>query len=391
MAARGEAHALHQPFRTFADVAEPIDRSPERIFVAERPQRGAAQILLDRHLGKDVGDLKAARQAAPIDLERGEPGDRLAVQAHFARARPDAAADEVEQRRFAGAVRPDDRVPLALGDVERDAADDLHRAEALAKIEERKRRVHPSPRKCRRALTAPQASPTLGQSLKTRAVPTANSATATIQGGGVEASTSKPKRRIADPSLRASASCRLASSMIMIAPDAARGQRRPDRGVGRREPPCAAAAQSPKMQHRPSDDALGREHHDGDEHQAEIELPGAGDVREHDLQEGDDHGADDRPGERADAADIGHQENEARLLRAELLGVHDLETDRREPARDPGEERRETEGDQAHHARRVADEFDPLGILAHRVAHAPERRAGQRIHRDARKRSTRPR
>src|SRR3984885_2945661 len=218
MAARGEAHALHEPLRTLANVGEPFDRSPECVFVAERPQRGATQILLDRHLGKDIGDLKAARQAAPIDLERGKPGDRLAVQAHLARARPDAAAREVEERRFAGAVRPDDRVPFALINVERDAPDDLHRAEILAKIEERKRRVHPSPRKCSPALTAPHASPTLGQSLKTRTVPAANSATATIHGGGVEASTSKPKRRIADPSLRASASCRLASSMIMIAP-----------------------------------------------------------------------------------------------------------------------------------------------------------------------------
>ena len=97
------------------------------------------------------------------------------------------------------------------------------------------------------------------------------------------------------------------------------------------------------------------------------------------------------PANDTDAADIGHQQNEARLLRAELLRVHDLEIDRREPARDPGEEAGETEGDEAHHARRIADEFDPLGIVAHRVAHAPERRAGQRVHRERRKGSTRPR
>src|ERR1700733_2451103 len=136
------------------------------------------------------------------------------------------------------------------------------------------------------------------------------------------------------------------------------------------------------MQHRRSDYAIGPEHHDPDEHQTEIELPGARDIREHDLQKRDDHGADDRPGERPDAAAIGHQENEARLLRAELLGVYDLETDRREPARNPGEESRETEGDQAHQARRVAHEFYPLGILAHRVAHAPEWGAGHRVHRE---------
>ena len=231
MAARGQAHALHQPFGAFANVAEPFDRGPERIFVAERPQRGAAQILLDRHLGKDVGDLEAARQAAAIDLERREPGDRLPVQAHFARARPDAAADEVEQRRFAGAVRPDDRVPLALGDVERDAADDLHRAEALAKIEERKRRAHPSPRKCRRALTAPQASPTLGQSLKTRSCSRSEQRDRDDPG--------RQRRRVdveAEEPHRRPFAARLGKLSIGEFDDhdragAARDQRRPDRGV----------------------------------------------------------------------------------------------------------------------------------------------------------------
>ena len=46
------------------------------------------------------------------------------------------------------------------------------------------------------------------------------------------------------------------------------------------------------------------------------------------------------PGENADAADIGHQQHDARLLRAELLRIHDLEIDRREAAGDPGEEGR---------------------------------------------------
>ena len=47
--------------------------------------------------------------------------------------RREAAADQVEQRRLAGAVRADDRVPLALGTVEVDAADDLRRAETLVR------------------------------------------------------------------------------------------------------------------------------------------------------------------------------------------------------------------------------------------------------------------
>ena len=43
------------------------------------------------------------------------------------------------------------------------------------------------------------------------------------------------------------------------------------------------------------------------------------------------------------------------------------------------------ERDKPHHSRRIADEFGALGILAHRVAHAPERRARNRIHRKMQK------
>src|SRR5208337_4616648 len=53
----------------------------------------------------------------------------------------------------------------------------------------------------------------------------------------------------------------------------------------------------------------------------------------------------------------------------------------RQSPRDSGEERREAEGDEADSLRGVADILHALGIIAHRVANAPERRAGQRVHR----------
>ena len=99
------------------------------------------------------------------------------------------------------------------------------------------------------------------------------------------------------------------------------------------------------MQRQQARDSAGRPGHDADEQQAEIELPCAGDVGKADLQESDDDGADDRPREGADAADIGHQQHEARLLRAQLLRIHDLEIDRREPAGRAGEERGKRERD----------------------------------------------
>jgi hypothetical protein len=48
----------------------------------------------------------------------------------------ETAADQVEQRSLAGAVRADDGVAFALRDVEADAADDLEVAERLGDIAE---------------------------------------------------------------------------------------------------------------------------------------------------------------------------------------------------------------------------------------------------------------
>jgi hypothetical protein len=41
----------------------------------------------------------------------------------------------MKQRRFASAVRPDDRVPFAGGDLKRNAPDDLRKAETLIEVD----------------------------------------------------------------------------------------------------------------------------------------------------------------------------------------------------------------------------------------------------------------
>ena len=103
---------------------------PERVAVAERPEHAAAQVLEHREPAEDVGDLEAARQAEPVDLVRLQAVDALAVEQDLAAGRAEAAADEVEQGRLAGAVRADDRDALARRDREVGAADDLGLAEA---------------------------------------------------------------------------------------------------------------------------------------------------------------------------------------------------------------------------------------------------------------------
>jgi hypothetical protein len=64
----------------------------------------------------------------------GEAGDVLAVQFDVAGREREAAADQVEQRRLAGAVRADHGVAFALLDGEVHAVDDRGLAEALADV-----------------------------------------------------------------------------------------------------------------------------------------------------------------------------------------------------------------------------------------------------------------
>src|SRR4051812_24864397 len=89
---------------------------------------------------KDVGNLETAAEPAPVDLIRAQPGDVLAFQFDASLAGREPGADEVEERRLARAVGADDRVPLALLDLEIDVLDDLRAPESLAHARQAQRR-----------------------------------------------------------------------------------------------------------------------------------------------------------------------------------------------------------------------------------------------------------
>src|SRR5690349_10468322 len=73
--------------------------------------------------------LERPRDAAPRDLVRRHPRDVLAVEDQTARGRLVDARDQVEDRRLAGAVGPDDREDLARLDLEAHAVDGPEAAE----------------------------------------------------------------------------------------------------------------------------------------------------------------------------------------------------------------------------------------------------------------------
>ena len=99
--------------------ADPHLQGPPRHDVVERAHALEQGDVLEgaRHSrsGGEVGRHLAARDALPADL---------------ALLRPIEAVDDIEHRRLAGPVRPDDRADLARPDVEADLGQGAHAAEA---------------------------------------------------------------------------------------------------------------------------------------------------------------------------------------------------------------------------------------------------------------------
>lgn len=110
------------------------EKAPEAVAIAQAPEHAAAQVFKHRKLGKDVRDLKAARQPHAIDFEGLLAVDALTVQQHLAAAGLEATADQVEQRALAGTVGADDGDTLSGIDRQVGAANDFGLAEALAQI-----------------------------------------------------------------------------------------------------------------------------------------------------------------------------------------------------------------------------------------------------------------
>ena len=95
-------------------------------------QEGAHHHVLPHgHAAEGAELLEGAADAATVDLIGPEARDGLAGEADVAAVGPVEAGDDVEERRLAGAVRPDDPHDLAGGHVEGDRLVGHQAAEAL--------------------------------------------------------------------------------------------------------------------------------------------------------------------------------------------------------------------------------------------------------------------
>ena len=124
-----------------------------------------------------------------------------------------------------------------------------------------------------------------------------------------------------------------------------------------------------------------REHHGQNEDQPEIEAPGAGVIREVRVEHAEQGGADDRPEEASDAADIGHEQHHRRSLPADRGETHLLIADGVQRTRQTGEKGRQRECQPADALRVVAGELGPLRIVADGIRGLAERRQRQHEHR----------
>src|SRR5262249_43303343 len=120
---------------TKAGEADPVHRLPADLGrSARRSAEGGCQgdVLQHRHVREGPWDLVGARHAAPGDFVRRRPADPDAVDRDAAAAQRIEARADVDQRRLARAVGPNQAQDLALAYVEVDAAQRLQAAKALA-------------------------------------------------------------------------------------------------------------------------------------------------------------------------------------------------------------------------------------------------------------------
>src|SRR5262245_28549827 len=115
----GELIRLRGESRLADHIRRHVDRFALRLRAAER--RPDAQILEHRHAVERLRHLVRTSDAAATALVWRERRDVPPVEADAARVGPYIAADQIEERRLAGAVGPDDPERLARCEREADA------------------------------------------------------------------------------------------------------------------------------------------------------------------------------------------------------------------------------------------------------------------------------
>ena len=108
------------------------------------------RVLHQRHVGEKAQVLEGARNTLLDNPVRLQSGNVLTCEQYAAVIRLDEAGDKIEERRLAGAVRPNDADDRTRHDVEIDAVHGLNAAERLRQaldLKQRLARVNRAPMK----------------------------------------------------------------------------------------------------------------------------------------------------------------------------------------------------------------------------------------------------
>ncbi len=121
--------------RTVAE-ADDVEHLERVLLTGAAPSavRPDEHVLEHRHRAEELDVLERPRDALAHDLERGLLEERRSVEQHVPGVRLVETRDDVERRRLAGAVRPDEARDVALLDVERDAVEGDDSAEAQGDV-----------------------------------------------------------------------------------------------------------------------------------------------------------------------------------------------------------------------------------------------------------------
>ena len=180
VSALGQTEFCQQFQRTVADRAffrQRVRRAQDGLHGAALRSRVAADhdVFQNRHILEDLKILERAAEPAPGALEGRQTVDGYAGQYDLARGRSDHAADHVEQRGLACAVRPDDGLDLPLAHREIEIGDGLQSAKATRKaahIEERRCPLAHGRYLChRRAILSPAPASPPGKNNSTAIIP----------------------------------------------------------------------------------------------------------------------------------------------------------------------------------------------------------------------------
>ena len=101
------------------------------IDVMAMQQRADDDVVLHGQRGEWPHDLKCAADATPADLVRRETFDTLSGKCDASGVRREHPGDHIKERRLSGAVRPDHRKNLAVGNVKSHAVDRQQAAKLL--------------------------------------------------------------------------------------------------------------------------------------------------------------------------------------------------------------------------------------------------------------------